>query len=68
MKECEGGETMRAGTAKGQEGNGRGGERGGMRFGSGMAKKGVGRRRYKILEVGKRRRYDERKERACLRC
>ena len=36
---------MRAGTAKGQQGDGSGGERGGMRLGSGMVKKGVGRGR-----------------------
>ena len=39
---------MRAGMAKGQEGDGRGGERGRMRLGGGMVKKGAGSGRYKI--------------------
>ena len=39
---------MTAGVAKVQEGDGRGGERGRMRLGRGMVKKGEGRERYKI--------------------
>ena len=39
---------MRAGTAKVQEGDRRGGERERMRLGRGMVKKGVGRGRCKI--------------------
>ena len=39
---------MRAGMANGQEGDGRGRERGRMRLGHGMVKKGVGREKYKI--------------------
>ena len=38
-----GGDTKRAGTAMGQEDEGRGVERGRMRLGSGMVKKGAGR-------------------------
>ena len=39
---------MRAGTAKEHEGDGRGGERGLMRLGCGMVKKGTDRGRYNI--------------------
>ena len=57
---------MRAGTANVQEGDWRGEERGRMRLGHGMVKKGASRGRYKILGVGKRGRCAERKEGACL--
>ena len=59
---------MRAGVAKGQEDDGRGWERGKMRLGRGMVKKGEGRGRHTISGVGKMVRCDERKERACLKC